>query len=517
MFHFYTALQTFRVCISVFLCLLFHSALAQQDSLNTKPYHYLFTRNHFSVALENGLTRGRIAVIQGPDMPRQSYAVAHSLVLHYSLQASRHWAFSVSAGTGFIPFYVRVPYENWYVFRYWNDLEGVMHLKLGAEVNYRFLITKKKFTQVSAGVQMLKLNELNARVGGLYNDTANHPLYRYELAYTSNPLRMSAITLGIGQYKILRNYDLLGLTLSFQHANANFYNGYYQIADYKKFTNSRGTLRNNGNILYLGLRYTFTQAERQARYAKIHNKTGDTLTRSLRQKYKLRLQKPIAPHQFFVTASGVFVLQRIAMDDPNTVMGSALNTTIIPEIAFTLFGRKQHFLELRINRQEYYGGYRNIKSLGDCVVCGTFNSAFDAVAVGIGAGKRITTTRQLEILNLHAGLSLNFSNTNKGLSGWGSSSIRSGTDTLFFAKEEQYQKHKVFPLIYIGVSRDFRIRGKLYFSLAYRYYQGIVPVAETKIQYISQWTSGTQQALSTNYGSQHTMQFGLKYNLGKLY
>ena len=146
-----------------------------------------------------------------------------------------------------------------------------------------------------------------------------------------------------------------------------------------------------------------------------------------------------------------------------------------------------------------------------------FNSAFDAVAVGIGAGKRITTARQLEILNLHSGLSLNFSNTDKGLSGWGSSSIRSGTDTLFFAKEEQYQKHKVFPLIYIGVSRDFRIRGKLYFSLAYRYYQGIVPVAETKIQYISQWTSGMQQALSTNYGSQHTVQFGLKYNLGKLY
>lgn len=498
-------------------CMLVQHASAQHDTLSTKPMHYLFTRNHFSLALENGLTRGRTAPIQGPDKLHQSYAVAHSLMLYYTVQASRPWSVTFCAGTGFLPFYFRPPYEEWYLFRYWDNLDGAMHLKLGADLSYRFNISDRHFTEASAGVRVLKLRQLQSSLGGSYTDTAMHPVYRYEMNFITNPAWNPAFSLGIGQYKILRNYDLLGVTLSFQHTSSSLFNGYYQMADYLKHTYSRGTFINRGNVLYLGLRYTFTQAQRQARYAKILNKTSETDARSLRKTYRMRFQKPIAPHTFFITASGNTVLQKTVMNDLNGVLGSALYPSVIPELAFTLFGAHENFAELRISRQEYLNGYRELKSDGDCKLCGSFASAFDAVATGLGAGKRLTTKKHQEILNVHAGLSVNFSNTTKGLSGRGTASIRSGTDTIFSATNETYQQHKIFPLLYLGVSHDFRIRGKLYFSLAYRYYQGFLPVSETRFRYTSVWTTGIQNVNSINYGSQHNLQFGLRYNLGKLF
>lgn len=508
--------------VSKFLlaCFALTNALAQSDTLYTHPSKYLFSKNHFSFSIENGLTRGAIFPESGPLKPVNNLAGVHFVNFDYAFNFNRTCALSLALGGGFFPFYFRATDEDWYLFRYWDNLDGTTFLHLSAEVNHRFSFSEKKFLNIFAGVNVFKFDDIYTELSYRHNTGfAATTIFASEIVYTFTDTWRPAFTIGIGTSRILRNYDLLSLTLSYNHSFDNFLSGTYFITEPLKPTYSWGNLINKGNFLSVGIKYTFTKAQKQSTLAKIKNETGEKDMEKVEKIYKRQKRKPLPLYSTFVSASGGLILQPIHVSDVNNINISANSLLGTGYLSIEQNIKKNKFLETGYSVLEYYMGSKRKELEGDCFMCGSFTYAFDVHHFSLGIGKRLIGKNNYNYLNLHAGVVLSYTNQDKGLSGWGHLSVGdvANGDTVYFEQYQDYQKINFFPLFYVGISRDFRIKGNLYFNILYRYHQGIMNVSEREVQYVSQWTNGWQNAHIVINGSYHTFQAGFKYNFGNIF
>ncbi|MEX2484531.1 MAG: hypothetical protein WED10_08225, partial [Brumimicrobium sp.] len=69
---------------------------------------------------------------------------------------------------------------------------------------------------------------------------------------------------------------------------------------------------------------------------------------------------------------------------------------------------------------------------------------------------------------------------------------------------------------YVGISKDFRITESMFITLLYRYQHGLNNISKRKITYQNDGEYSTPQTANTFMdGTEHSIQLGLKYKIGK--
>ena len=180
------------------------------------------------------------------------------------------------------------------------------------------------------------------------------------------------------------------------------------------------------------------------------------------------------------------------------------------------------FIEAEIDRENTYFyelgiGYNTLGELykvKDLPFAIGNDDTFNSIKIYGGFGKKIMLKNNLNLFNLQFGGSLGINLTSSGLSNL--------IDT-YQVKNENGQSAiikayssgtvaKIFPTVYVALSKDIRVTNNFYFCLTYRYDQGFVTTYQQKFEYFYINSSSDVKTVNNNItGTSHSLQFGFKY------
>jgi hypothetical protein len=266
----------------------------------------------------------------------------------------------------------------------------------------------------------------------------------------------------------LNNKDLLGIDFSYKQSFHPIYSMEHQYSgDFPFFF--VGTYTYSGNSLHLGLHYTWTKNKKNAEIAtfmmdSVNRKAAKKMmaTKNRFQSWKAVL---IHLHQ------GGFMNQSKIMNNPDKVFknfsgpGSSIrlnasigwknNWSFQPGISLDSYW-------LWLHDQKYGGGYTGTK-------------LFNLFTIDLGMKRRMISFPKSNryLCNLNGGISFSYLNGSGGAEG-SSTSLDPNTSQVILTYNYSYQyNNKIFPLAYIGVSKDLRLSNHFLFTIAYRHQFGL--------------------------------------------
>ena len=182
-----------------------------------------------------------------------------------------------------------------------------------------------------------------------------------------------------------------------------------------------------------------------------------------------------------------------------------------------LFGKsiaRNQFLEVGIGQHTYWEGYSD--DFGT-----TGFTAFSALQTDIGWSYDLNIGKQnINLFKIDLGISAAINLEKKALGDTASVGtgliINSSNDTLLSYSSYSFNEALVFPLLYVGISKDIRLSDHLYLNLSYRYHQGFIEAYEQEVSYISDLVE--EKPINTSIssrGSYQEFRFGIKYCWGQ--
>lgn len=483
-------------------CIISLVAKAQTDTL---PGKALFHKNHITFNLQHGFTRGQSAPESGPYSldPRTGY-VYHAN-LNYTAHISDKFGATAGAGVGAFPFIFELYDLDLGRMPYFDDVSYNLFASLKGEINYRHKLSDKYILNGFAGASAVSLQEFQMSTG-LTSSSQTDYVYRVRINFEKGWKPLAHIGTGIS--RVLPNHDLLTLRLDYNHSFKDFYSGTYSILP-KTPDASKGKYFNSGNHLSFGLGYTFTRVEKNN---KTQQYVKDGGRKNADNDYK-KEKRIIKDGSTMLAMYGGITFPLNSAADPNNIFQDATLVNLMPYFSLEHNLKKNYYAELGFGLQEYFSA---TKIKGDIGTSG--GNAFMAYQTSLGGGKRlIGRTNNYNYLNIAGGVVLNVIDRQVGLSGGsGGAKINQNNDTVFSFSSDNYVRNRISPLLYIGVSKDFRISGGFYLSLLYRYHQGFYKLYEQQITYTSTEFTNPQNAIVSMNGSFHTAQLGVKFNLDNL-
>jgi hypothetical protein len=260
--------------------------------------------------------------------------------------------------------------------------------------------------------------------------------------------------------------------------------------------------------------YIFSKAAKQASAFDLKQQYPDKSAKEIKRLVKQKQQLKANKNNLLIAVNTGFNMQGIKANDANFVYKNTTTLSAALNLDVAYLFSQTNFVEASIGRLAYYTGNKNSSiEAFDCFICGSYSNAFEALQVKIGLGKRLINKKQYSLINLHAGASLVYTTAAIGLSGKGYFTEYSDTTIVFRETHNNYQLKKIFPLIYLGLSKDLKISPVLFIRLAYQAHIGFMPVFESKYTYWSQ--SIPENKFATYYfnGGFHTFQLGVVYKL----
>lgn len=137
---------------------------------------------------------------------------------------------------------------------------------------------------------------------------------------------------------------------------------------------------------------------------------------------------------------------------------------------------------------------------------------FKAIGLSFGFGKRLIFKNNFNLLNVEAGLGINGHTAKTGLTNesFGSARFTDTGDTVYIFNSKSYVDTKLFPTLYLGASKDFRLAKTFYLSLAYRFNIGMTTVAHQDLFFSDDQNTNTPTKVVAN-GTSHAITLGVKY------
>ena len=484
----------------VFFC----ATLSAQEHNLSDPGR-LFLYDHWAFGLNHGFTRGMSEVENGllsPD-PRTGYVYEGILNYTANLDASFGWLFG--AGMGLYPFIYKLSAIDPGRMPYFDDVELLPYFLVTTAVQFRRSLSPDFLLRANAGISLTTFPEYYIFTG--LSDESNGELAAVDIQFHRGWKPAARASIGVA--RILANQDLLSLDLGYCYGFQDIFTGSFTMLPGTP-DHSSGRYLNRGRYPKISLNYTFTRRQKESRILEMAEGKQGNARKDLKRKYRLEERRKNLEHTSVLYAGigSAFPFNRAV--DPNEVLQDASMGNLILSLAYERKLNKDYYLEAGFAWQEYFDALK----VRDMPFYSGSN-AFNAFQLSLGGGKSLIGKNLYNYLNIAAGLSLTWQDRPVGLDGWGESSIRGvAGDTLFSSTEESWVLRKLFPMGYIGLSKDFRIYKQLHFGMMYRYYQGLTDVFEQRVTYQSKWTSGPTNGRIVMNGSYHTLQFGFRYYFG---
>lgn len=347
-------------------------------------------------------------------------------------------------------------------------------------------------------------------ISGEYQSYGNYPPEQaVRIEYSLNSKMVPYAEVGSQISRTLKNKNELSLKLSYVQSFGDIYQGDYQL-----FGNtSYGTFHNAGNNFRLSLGYTFTGDRRAQKIAKINEELSDYSASKIAYKKDKRF---IHPQSLFVSVLGGIGFAKSFAEDNNVIqddLGEALSGRIMVEKGF----KNNFFFEAGYQFFEYNSSFSLSKHSFSFSINESFTHQFN-----LGAGYRVIgKQKNYHYLNLHAGLSIGFIPMRKGQTTWSTDentgSIGNITNPYIFTYSTEGEIMSSFIIApYVGISKDFRITESMFITLLYRYQHGLNNISKREVTYQDNDEYTAPQTANTYMnGTEHTIQLGLKFKIGK--
>lgn len=310
----------------------------------------------------------------------------------------------------------------------------------------------------------------------------------------------------LGYNYLLKNGHFLRLSLGYNYFLKDLLYGEYYLHN----GTSSGTFRNKGNSVFVGLSYNFSNT--------IRNSDLLPYSKMINPKEKKKFDEAYKINRRYINSNDVFLSSNFGLAFATNVPSNQdiYDKASLPRPVFNLSiekGIKNYFFaEVSYVGYEYYDAMK-LKNIP--ITEG--GNAFYSHQLLLGVNKKMVNLKNNKnYINFHAGFGVAYTSREKGLSGelYSSMTISNSTfsDTITQISK-YYQLKQLFPLAYMGISKDFLLGKGFYFNVLYRYNQGFINVYEQQLMhYSNQYPNGTTLKITMN-GSYHTFQLGFKYRI----
>jgi hypothetical protein len=341
----------------------------------------------------------------------------------------------------------------------WNP-GSQLSSELGAEMRYKIPIKNNALSiGINGGARFARLSNSSYQTSMQFSYSTTN--YHFERAV--NPFMKLQLS-----YELqLKNKDLLGIDLSYKGFFHPIYSMEYQQSDLVSY--GYGTYQYSGNSVHLGLHYTWTKNKKNAEIASfmIDNVDRKTAKKIIARNNRFQSSKAI----LIQLHQGGFMNQSKIMNNTDKVFknfsGPSSSIRLNASIGWKNNWSFQPGISLDsywlwLHDQKYGTGYSG-------------SNLFNLFTVDLGMKRRMISFPKSNryLCNLNGGISFSYLNGSGGGSG-SSTSFDPNTGQVILSYNYSYQyKNKIFPLAYVGVSKDLRLSKHFLFTIAYRHQFGL--------------------------------------------
>jgi hypothetical protein len=302
----------------------------------------------------------------------------------------------------------------------------------------------------------------------------------------------------------LKNKDILGFDLSYKQSFQPIYSIEYQYGDFQSF--STGSYKYSGNSVHLGLHYTWTKNKKNAEIAgfMIDNVDRKTAKNIIARNNRIQSSKAvlIQLHQ------GGFMNQSKIMNNPDKVFKNASAPSSSIRLNASIGWKNNWSFQPGISLDSYWLYIRDQKYSTGLSGANLFN----LFTVDFGMKRRMLSFPKSNryLCNFNGGISFSYLNGSGGGS-VSSTSFDPNTGQVILSYNYSYQyNNKIFPLAYIGVSKDLRLSKHFLFTIAYRHQVGLSRGMVIPFDYTAANQSPVYTKIRVN-GNANCLSVGLTY------
>ena len=475
-------------------------------------------KNLYTFSLVNGINRSSSESLTGTQRPDNTVGMSHGFNFHYT--RILHPSFDLSAGVGFGMFPINFkPAESEeynisgdFFGNYFGRVSYTGFTRYELMASYRKQLSDKYSLRLQVGGGIVHYGGYSFGSSGYLGfDTTETQVQIYDLDINFNNQAKPFVTLGFDLSKTLKNKDLLGLRISYDHSLRDAFSGTYSLYN----GSSTGNYFNKGHYLNIHLGYTMTRAKRLQAINDIRQDSG--LDPKSAKKLAHKNLRYINPQSMFLNISGgIGIGGTRVVEDPNGILQKYGYPSFLPRVSVEKGIRNQLYWEAGFHSQLFWNVQRfNFDQYGS-----SGSSAFYAFQFSGGAAYRWILSNNYNVINFHAGLSLGFHTERNynGINGSGAGSINAVIDNNPISFNYSYTSKihsNVLSSLYFGLSKDFRVVNNFYFTINYRQQFGLTKAVESTYTYSGQNIPYTTDARTKINGSSKDFQIGFKIKFNR--
>ncbi len=366
---------------------------------------------------------------------------------------------------------------------------------LGAGLRYKNPIKTNFFSLgLSGGFKLMRNGQSSYQAyTGSYLSKTN-----YQFEGTANPF----MRLQFGYEFPLKNKNLIGIDLSFNGSFRPIYSMEFNYTD--SGPSSHGTYTYSGNSIHLGVHYTWTKNKKNA---DIETFLKDSVNRkeakkivTINNRFQSSKAVLIQLHQ------GGFMNQSKIRNISDNVFKNASAPSSSTRLNATIGWKNNWSFQPGVSIDSYFLWLRkNFSGLSG-------SSLFNLFTVDLGMQRRMLSFPKTNryLCNVNGGISFSYLSG----SGGGGGSVTSfdyNTNQVILSYNYSYQyNNKIFPLAYIGVSKDLRLSNHILFTIAYRHQFGLSKGMLIPFNYTAENQATVFTQIRVN-GNADCLSFGLTY------
>lgn len=467
-------------------------------------------KNKYEIGINASLNRASAETIMGgTESLIEPILPSPNLFFQYTRRFNSSFSMSLNAGFGTLPIAIIAPGNGTYS---GNDHEPVInniifystYLRTQALVSYSKTIDPKWSVSAQLGVGFRKFG--NAKYGSQYYVDSGF-LYQASFQTTGRPILFGSI--GTSLTRKLANLNELSLNLSYDHSLKNLMSGPYSLYDYANY----GNFFNQGRFFNIGISYGFLNAKKLKAIEQFQG--SENLDRKTAKRKVRRQMRYIDPKSTFLRLSGgTYTLRTKDIVDPKNVTQSAAFPNFMPQITYEMGLGKQWYAEGSLYSNEFLIASKY--TVFPYMIDGT--NGFRLYQFSAGALYRLILPNNYNLINFHMGLSSGFHTQRLGTylsSSSGGSGTINNVPFEFNAETQSEIVSRYIGSVYLGLSKDFRIFNRVYFTMSYRYNFGIKKMMLLETYYTDLIYNQSSIVKKQVNGSGTEIQFGLKIKLNK--
>lgn len=474
-------------------------------------------KNLYTFSLVNGINRSSSELLTGDQRPENAIGISHGFNFHYTRILHPSFDLSAGIGFGFFPINFRPAGSEEYNIDsdffgnyFWNvSYTGFTRYELIA--SYRKQLTDNYSLRLQLGGGIVHYGGYSYGGSGYLSfDSTGTEVQIFDVDINFNNQAKPFITLGFDISKTLKNKDLLGLRISYDHSFRDAFNGTYSLYN----GSSAGNYFNKGHYLNIHLGYTMTRTKRLQAINDIQQDSG--LDPKSAKKMARKNMRYIDPESMFLNISGgIGIGGTRVVHDPNGILQKYGYPSFLPRVSFEKGIRNQLYWEAGFHSQLFW----NVQRFSFDRYGSSGSSAFYAFQFSGGGAYRWILANNYNVINVHAGLSLGFHSGKNynGITSSGGGSINGVFDNNPVSFNYYYTSKihsNILASVYLGLSKDFRVVNNFYFTINYRQQFGLIKAIESTYTYSGENIPYTTDARTKINGSSKDFQLGFKLKLG---